>query len=373
MKAIAIIPGKGDVQLVDIEEPAITEPFQVKLKVLQVGICGTDREEAAGGRADAPPQSDYLVIGHEMFGQVVAIGESVKSVQPGDYGIFIVRRGCGKCYPCLHQRSDMCTTGDYTERGIKGKHGYQTEYVVDYEEYFVKIPDSIINLGVLTEPMSVSAKAIDEAEQIQTARLPGINARNWLEGEKVLVAGLGAIGLLAAFSLRLRGAEVYGLDVVDEDTSRPQLLKEIGGKYIDGRKTDTLSIDEQYGEMHLIFEATGIAELEFQLIDALGINGIYILTGIPQGKRPICILGAALTQQIVLKNQLLLGSVNASVEHYALAIEDLEKAQEKWKGAIEKVITTIYPFQEFKEALSHHKASDIKTVLSWDGLNQHPL
>lgn len=370
MKAIAIIPGKGDVQLIDIEEPAVTEPSHIKLKVLEVGICGTDREEAEGGRADAPPHDGYLVIGHEMFGQVVEVGEAVKSVNPGDYGVFIVRRGCGKCYPCLHQRSDMCMTGEYTERGIKERHGFQTEYVVDFEEYLVKVPDHIAHLGVLTEPMSISAKAIDEAQHIQAARLPGLNARNWLKDKKVLIAGLGAIGLLAAFSLKLRGAKLYGLDIVDEDSGRPQLLKEIGGEYIDGRKTDTLSIDERYGEMDMIFEATGIAELEFQLIDALGINGIYVLTGIPDGKRPVCVLGASLMRQMVLKNQILLGSVNASLAHYAMAIEDLDQANEAWKDALEKVITTVHPYMEFKKALSHHKNSEIKTVLSWNGRGQ---
>ena len=366
MKAIAIVPGKGDIHLIDKEEPTVTQPYHIKLKVLQVGVCGTDREEAVGGRADAPPHEDHLVIGHEMFGQVVEIGESVKSVKPGDYGVFTVRRGCGKCYPCLHQRSDMCTTGEYTERGIKERHGYQAQYVVDYEEYLVKVPDHLVSLGVLTEPMSVGAKAIDEAQKIQAGRLPGLNERNWLEGKKVLVAGLGAIGLLAAFALRLRGADVYGMDIVDEDTNRPQLLKEIGGKYIDGKKTDARAIDEEYGEMFMIFEATGVAKLEFQLIDALGINGIYVLTGIPDGERPVCILGAELMQQIVLKNQILLGSVNASVAHYALALDDLGRAQKQWKGAIEKVITTIHPYSEYKEALSHHKSSEIKTVLSWE-------
>lgn len=365
MKAIAIVPGKGDIHLVDKEEPQIELPNQVKLKVLQVGICGTDREEAEGGRADAPHNDDHLVIGHEMFGRVVEVGEGVKSVKVGDYGVFVVRRGCGKCYPCLHQRSDMCTTGEYTERGIKEAHGFQTEFVIDYEEYLVKVQDNLASLGVLSEPMSVSAKAIDEAQKIQSMRLPGLNPRNWLEGRKVLVAGLGAIGLLAAFSLRLRGAEVYGLDIVDEDTNRPQLLKEIGGKYIDGRTIQTRDLDEEFGEMFLIFEATGIAKLEIQLIDALGINGIYILTGIPDGSRPVCVLGAELMQQIVLKNQILLGSVNASIKHYELALEDIEKSMGKWKGAIEKVITTIHPYQEFKEALHHHKSSEIKTVLSW--------
>jgi threonine dehydrogenase-like Zn-dependent dehydrogenase len=194
-----------------------------------------------------------------------------------------------------------------------------------------------------------------------------LHARNWLNDKKVLVAGLGAIGLLAAFALELQGAKLYGLDVVDESSTRPQLLKEMGGEYIDGRKTDALSIDEQYGHMDLIFEATGIAELEFQLIDALGVNGIYVLTGIPAGKRPVCILGASLMRQMVLKNQILLGSVNASLAHYAMAIEYLDQAHAKWKDSIERVITTIYPYTEFKEALSHHKHSEIKTVLSWNG------
>ena len=366
MKAIAIIPGKGDIHLLEKEEPQIQLPNEVKMKVLQVGICGTDREEAEGGRADAPKGDDHLVIGHEMFGQVVAVGSDVKSVKPGDYGVFVVRRGCGKCHPCMHQRSDMCTTGEYTERGIKEAHGFQTEYVIDLEEYLVKVPDHLVSLGVLAEPMSVSAKAIDEAQRIQTMRLPGLNARNWLEGRKVLVAGLGAIGLLATFSLKLRGAEVYGLDIVDEDSNRPKLFKEIGGKYIDGRTLDTRDIDEKLGEMFLIFEATGIAKLGFQLIDALGINGLYIMTGIPEGSRPVCVLGAELMQQIVLKNQILLGSVNASIAHYALAIEDIEKSMEKWPGAIEKVITTVHPYHQFEEALHHHKASEIKTVLSWE-------
>ncbi|MGE5679770.1 MAG: alcohol dehydrogenase, partial [Bacillota bacterium] len=67
MKAIAITPGKGEARLIDRPEVNISSPDEVKLKVLQVGICGTDREETSGGRADAPLGSNELVIGHEMF------------------------------------------------------------------------------------------------------------------------------------------------------------------------------------------------------------------------------------------------------------------------------------------------------------------
>jgi threonine dehydrogenase-like Zn-dependent dehydrogenase len=123
MKAISVVPGTKTVRLVDRPEPSISVPDEIKVRVLRVGICGTDREEAAGGRAQAPPSNEDLVLGHEMFGQVVETGRGVKQVKPGDYAVFTVRRGCGKCRPCAMNRSDMCQTGLYAERGISGMEG----------------------------------------------------------------------------------------------------------------------------------------------------------------------------------------------------------------------------------------------------------
>lgn len=135
MKAIAVVPGTKTVRVVDRPEPVIAEPDEIKLRVVRVGICGTDREEAAGGRAKAPPSHDDLVLGHEMFGQVTDVGRAVTLVQAGDYAVFTVRRGCGQCRSCAMNRSDMCRTGLYAERGIWALDGYQAEYVVDHEQY----------------------------------------------------------------------------------------------------------------------------------------------------------------------------------------------------------------------------------------------
>ena len=77
MKAIAITPGVPAAELLEIPEPQITASNQVKVRILEVGICGTDREEVTGGRADAPAGSRHLVIGHEMFGEVVETGVEV--------------------------------------------------------------------------------------------------------------------------------------------------------------------------------------------------------------------------------------------------------------------------------------------------------
>ena len=369
MKAIALVPGTTTLSLVDRPEPTIGAPDEIKVRVLQVGICGTDREEASGGRAEAPPGNSELVIGHEMLGQVVAIGSTVSVVESGDYAVFAVRRGCGHCSACAMNRSDMCYSSHYTERGIKGRDGYQTELVVDSDHYVVKVPANIASIGVLTEPMSVAEKAVDEALRIQSTRLPDVaDPGTWLNGKQVLVAGLGPIGLLAAFALRLRGANVLGLDVVDADSMRPKLLGRIGGKYVDGRRVRPDALKDHFGQIDLVLEATGVAHLEFDLLAALGTNGVYVLTGIPGGDRPIDIDGATLMRQLVLRNQVIVGSVNASCLHFKMAVDDLERARQTWGDAIDQVITAMVPYTQFADALSSHPANEIKTVLEWGTL-----
>ena len=367
MKAIAIQPGTTNLKLVERPEPAIQAPDELKVRILEVGICGTDREEAAGGRAKAEPGKQDLVIGHEMFGQVIEAGsEALKSTHPGDYAVFTVRRGCGKCLPCQMNRPDMCQTGDYRERGIWGMDGYQAEVVVDRLMYRVQVPPELKEVGVLCEPTSVAEKAIDESIRIQFARLPDAAATpDWLHGRRCLVAGLGPIGLLAAMILRLRGAEVYGMDIVDADSSRPRWLADIGGTYIDGRQVHADQVDKRIGVMDLILEATGVPSLAFNLLDGLATNGVYVLTGIPGGNRPLQIPGADLIRQLVLDNQLMFGSVNAARDHYQMAVADLLEAHLRWGDHLNKLITQKIPFKNFQSAFEHHPADEIKTVIEW--------
>jgi threonine dehydrogenase-like Zn-dependent dehydrogenase len=366
MKAISIIPGTNTVRLVDRTEPSVSAPDDIKLKILRVGICGTDREQAAGGRALAPIGRNDLIIGHEMFGQVTEVGKSVTRVQAGDYAVFTVRRGCGKCMPCAMNRSDMCRTGEYVERGIWKADGYQTEYVVDKEQYVVRIPRDLEQVGVLAEPLSVAEKAIDEAVRLQFARLPDALATpDWLQGRHCLVAGLGPIGLLAALALRLRGAEVFGLDIVDAGSARALWLKGIGGQYVDAGQVPAKSVNEVLGPMELIVEATGIASLEFNLLDALALNGVYVLTGIPGGHRPIEIAGSEIISRLVLGNQAMIGSVNASRDHYQMAVDDLLTARLRWGDHLGSLITNRYSHTQFSEAFEHHDENEIKTVLEW--------
>ena len=260
----------------------------------------------------------------------------------------------------------MCYTGEYADRGITLQDGYQAEYVVDSERYVVKVPPEIVPIGVLCEPMSIAQKAIDEALLIQTSRLPDAGSqKEWLVGRRALVVGLGPVGLLTAFALRLRSVDVLGLDVVDAGSERARLLVECGGTYVDGRQERPDLLDDQFGQIDLIVEAAGVAHLEFDLLAALGRNGVYVIVGIAGGDRIIDIDGAAIVRGLVLGNQVMLGSVNASRQHFALAVQDLAKASQAWKGLPARLITRRLPYTQFEEALKEHPADEIKTVLEW--------
>jgi threonine dehydrogenase-like Zn-dependent dehydrogenase len=112
-------------------------------------------------------------------------------------------------------------------------------------------------------------------------------------------------------------------------------------------------------------EATGVASLEFNRLAALGDNGVYVLTGIPGGDRPISVDGAGLMRQLVLRNQVMVGSVNANRAHFQMAVDDLAAAREKWGKTIDRIITHRFPYTQFADALTHHPADEIKSVIEW--------
>lgn len=371
MKAIAITPGTPGAKVVERANPCVQRPDEIKLQVIRVGICGTDREEISGGRSQAPEGQKELVIGHEMFGQVVETGAAVTRVKKGDYAVFTVRRGCGQCNSCRMGRSDMCETGKYRERGIKGLDGYQTEYVVDEEQYVVRVAPELAEIGVLLEPLSIVEKAIDEAVRLQIVRCPtAATEPDWIFGRNCLVAGLGPVGLLAAMVLVLRGAEVYGVDVVDANSARPKWLNVIGGHYVDGRQVPAGQVAKRIGSMDIILDATGIASLEFNLLDALALNGAYVITGIPGGDHPLQIAGGELIRQLVLGNQVMLGSVNAARGHFQMAVNDLRRAHLRWGNHIASLITHKHSVSEFMQSVEHHQPDDIKTVVEWSAIKE---
>src|SRR2546426_5425481 len=209
MKAVAVVPGKpNSVHLADLPRPSLDQVPDgrgVLVKVLRVGVDGTDKEINAAEYGAAPPGFDFLVIGHEGFGQVEAVGSNVTEVKPGDYVVATVRRP-GKSIYDLIGTNDMTTDDTYYERGINLRHGFLTEYYVDDAEFIVKVPRGLREVGILLEPMTVVEKGIAQAYEIQR-RLRGWRPR------RAAAMGAGTIGLLVTLVLRVRGVQVttFGL------------------------------------------------------------------------------------------------------------------------------------------------------------------
>ena len=363
MKAIAYFPAQKKLRLIDdLPEPKIETPTHVKVQTLEVGICGTDREVAAGAYGEPPPGSDFLVLGHENLGRVVEVGSAVSRVKPGDLVVSTVRRGCAEnCPSCAINQSDMCYTGHFTERGINRRHGFSAERYVEEEQFLSTLPGDLRDIGVLLEPLTISEKALIEISVIQR-RLH--EARRIEEGRGVsLVVGAGPVGLMGAFALAAIGARTFIMDIVAHDHPKAKIAADAGITYLQG--ADEMRAVAAKHSIDAMIEATGVSKLSFDLIQSLGVNGVCVLTGIPGTHGKFDFSGDDLMRAMVLKNQVLLGSVNANVRSFRRGVAHLAQFQAHFPKAVGAVITSRWKPEQCEEAIFGRRPNDIKAIIEW--------
>src|SRR5919108_2253900 len=273
MKAIAVFPGQKDsVHLADLAMPSLDEVPNgrgVLVRLLRCGVDGTDKEINAAEYGAAPDGYDFLVIGHENFGRVEAVGPNVTEFQPGDCVVATVRRRGSSIYDQIGTY-DMTTDAVYFERGVSRRHGYLTEFYVDDPEYIVTVPDGLRDIAVIAEPLSVPEKGIIQAFEIQR------RLKIW-QPRKAAVLGTGTIGLLGALILRLRGIEVTAFGRTPRPYLNSDLVEALGVRYL---CTQDMPVRESGGGFDLIYEATGFAPIVFEAMEALGKNGVLVLASV---------------------------------------------------------------------------------------------
>jgi glucose 1-dehydrogenase len=333
MKAIAVHPGKpNSIHLRDVPEPHVTDVPDgrgVLVKVLRVGVDGTDKEINAAEYGDAPDGFEYLITGHESLGRVAEVGPNVPShIQPGSVVVASVRRPGMSVYDSIGLQ-DMTTDDVYFERGINKRHGYLTEYYVEDHQHIVPLPNCLSETGVLLEPLTVAEKAIAQAFEIQR------RLKVW-QPRRAAVLGSGTVGLLATLALRLRGIEVTCISLRPAPYLNSDLIEEIGATYVSTQET---SIAEQ-GPFDIVIEATGFSPLVWDAAQVLAKNGVLVLVSVTGGDRTVEIPSDAINQAFVLGNKVMVGSVNASPEDFARGRDDLVKAYAFYPGWLEKLLTT---------------------------------
>ncbi|HEU0124208.1 MAG TPA: alcohol dehydrogenase catalytic domain-containing protein [Bryobacteraceae bacterium] len=305
MRALRLDLARRHLRVADHAEPGEPGPGQVRLRIVEGGVCGTDRSVAEGEFGAPPHGESELILGHEAVGVVEAVGPQVESLSPGQLVVPMVRRTCSsRCTMCASGRRDNCLTGDYLERGIFGLHGYLCEFANDAVEDLVPVPAALAGHAVLVEPASVIEKAWELALRLH----PG-------EPRHVLVLGAGPIGLLASWCALHSGFGVTVLSREAEDSPRARLLASQGVRYTN--TLDGVSAD-------LIFEACGSASLAIASMRALRRLGVLIVLGArPEEVR-------LPTLDMIIGNHIIAGSVNASRAHFQSAVNRLRNYDRAW-------------------------------------------
>jgi threonine dehydrogenase-like Zn-dependent dehydrogenase len=335
MKAIAVVPGRpNSAHLAELPRPSLADVPNgrgVLVKVLRVGVDGTDKEINAAEYGMAPPGASVLIIGHESFGRVEAVGPNVTELSPGDYVVATVRRPGGSIYDRIGTY-DMTTDDTYFERGINLRHGYLTEYYVDEPEYIVKLPAALREVGVLLEPLTVVEKGITQAYEIQR------RLRVW-RPRRAAVMGAGTIGLLAALVLRLRGLEVAVFGRTAPPYLNSDLIHLLGARYESTATTPIVDGSRQYGPFDLIFEATGASSVVFESMQALARNGVLVLSSVTGGDRMIEVPADRINLEFVLGNKVMVGTVNANREYFETGVKDMTHAEAQYPGWLRRLLT----------------------------------
>jgi threonine dehydrogenase-like Zn-dependent dehydrogenase len=333
VKAVAVFPNNGHSRsgLIDVEKPQLQHPRDVLVRVLAVGVDGTDKEILAGEYGSPPPGFDYLITGHESFGIVEEVGSDVVRVKPGDYVVATVRRPGESVYDVIGAQ-DFTTDSTYFERGINLRHGYLTEYYAEDEEYLTIVPQGLREVGVLLEPCSVIEKGIAQAYEIQR------RLKVW-RPRRAAVLGAGTVGLLATMALRLRGLQVHTFAAAQRPYKNADLIEQIGAAYHQVGQRPFAGSAAELGAYDVIFEATGYAPLAFEAMGELNKNGVLILSSVTGGMHNIDIDADKINLEFVLGNKVMVGTVNASRENFETGVSDFARAELTWPGWLKSLLT----------------------------------
>jgi threonine dehydrogenase-like Zn-dependent dehydrogenase len=331
MRSIAVDYSKRKLVERSIAEPVIGGWRDVLFQIREVGVCGTDREIAACRLGVPPARDQFLVLGHEALGQVIETGAEVTELAAGDWVVPAIRRSCGTvCPSCARNRRDLCLSGDIVERGIFRLHGYLTERAVDDAQDLIRVPESLVPYAVLIEPLSVVEKAISTALAVH----PG-------EPSRAAILGAGPIGLLAGLALKARGLDVRLSSLESQDSPRARLIREAGMDYGTGPAAD------------IVIEATGSAAAAFAGFSQLAPLGVYMILGAPNAR------GDVPFERIIVNNQRIAGSVNASLESFRAAVDDLVRFE---PGILDQMIERV-SWTEFSRAIQEPPLARPKVVL----------
>jgi 2-desacetyl-2-hydroxyethyl bacteriochlorophyllide A dehydrogenase len=251
---------KEGIKVEEVLVPEIKKPEDILIEVKACGLCGTDPAILEGRHPASPP----VILGHEYTGIVVDVGDTVKTVKPGDHVVIDPNIKCGKCYYCRSGKQNLCE--NMTTLGIYIDGGF-AEYNVAPESAVYKIPDDMEwKDAALVEPVSCVINGVTRA-RIRT-------------GDHVVIIGAGPIGLIWIALAKKKGARVVVSEVVER--RREAALKVGADIVINPRERDIVqAVRELTGGRgaDIAVEAVGLPVTVRQTIEMLAYGGRAVIFG----------------------------------------------------------------------------------------------
>jgi threonine dehydrogenase-like Zn-dependent dehydrogenase len=346
MQALVTEPGVAhSTRVEDVPEP--TGEDGVLLRVLEVGVCGTDRE-ISEGLFGKPAHDKALVLGHESLALVERDGHGFSK---GDLVTATVRRSCKHCLACEEGAPDSCLTGDYVERGITRLDGFARELVIEDPALLIAIPAGLGRLGVLAAPTSICERGIRHALTI--------GGRQPWQLERALVVGAGAIGVISTYLLRLAGIDVWTASLEPDN----HLVTAAGARYVSTKETPLDELRKETGGFDLLISAVPDAQLMADSLGLLRRSGVACLLGIDGREQKVSIDGPVIGMDAVLENRVLFGSVNAHHQDWLAAVASLDAAHQRWPEELESFVGLRVPLDRFQEAFDYRVGVKATLVL----------
>ncbi len=340
---------------VKIQDP---EDFEVKLKPLYTGICGTDRGEVHGSLSFAynQPGYNFIVLGHEAVCQVIDIQENEYGIKTGDYVVPVVRRP-GNCVNCRIGREDNCSDGKKNEAGITGLHGFMRDYFFDSIRNLVKVNDrSMVREAVLTEPAKNVMKAFEVFDTVSKRSIYQ-NEDSTFAGKTCLIIGSGSEAFIYSMMAHEYMFNVYMTNRHSLEEPKLSILEKTGSIFFDYTHNIPLN------GIDLLIDTSGDPATIFKFVRMMNNNGVTILFG-TNGNAPGAQVNGEDIDYIIERNISMVGSVDGAKKHYFDALKFIEKWSHVQNSVINNLITGTYS-PENTEIFQKKPEGEIKSIIKW--------
>ena len=288
MKA-AQFTGIRRLRIADVPEPQIQEPFEVRVRIDRVGVCGSDVHYYVNGRIGEQRLQYPASVGHECAGTVVETGSGVDRLKPGDRVAIDPAIVCGQCDQCRAGRVNTCRKIRFM--GCPGQApGALAEYCVLPAENCLALPDAMtMDHAALLEPLSIGLHAVKLGDVFPASR--------------IAVIGAGPIGLSVLLCAKATApVTAYVTDLIDR---RLEVARRCGADWTGNPRQQNVVAEilecEPLG-LDLVFECSGDPATIDQATQLLTPGGTLVLVGIPPEARATFDIHQMRVNELVFKN-----------------------------------------------------------------------